>query len=345
MRHPVVESDLRRIVAADLPWQQLAGATVLISGAAGFIPAYMVESLLALNEQNRPAHVIALVRNRKRAEARFARHIGTGQLELLVQDVCAATPSDVRADYVIHAAGQASPKYYGTDPIGTIAPNVAGTANLLDLAKRSGSRSVLFFSTSEVYGSPPCVPTPESALGALDPMDVRSCYGESKRLGENLCVAYAHQHGVPAKIVRPFHTYGPGMQLDDGRVFADFVADIVAKRSIVLKSAGTATRSFCYLADAVIGFFTVLFQGDVGQAYNVGNPDGEISIRGLAELMVGLFPERDLKVVADEMPRGNGYLVSAVNRSCPDIARVRALGWEPTTGLADGFRRTVQSYG
>ncbi len=344
MQHPVVETDLRRIVAANLPWQQLAGATVIISGAAGFIPAYMVESLLALDGQHKPARVIALVRNRKRAEMRFARHISSGQLELLVQDVCAAVPPAVRADFVIHAAGQASPKHYGTDPIGTIAPNVVGTANLLELAKRSGSKSFLFFSTSEIYGTPPLVPTPEDSSGPLDPLDVRSCYGESKRLGENLCVAYAHQHGVAAKIVRPFHTYGPGMQPNDGRVFADFVADVVARRSIVLKSAGTATRSFCYLADAVIGFFTVLLRGEVGQAYNVGNPDGEISIRGLAELMVGLFPERDLKVVRNEVPRGNDYLVSTVSRSCPDIARVRALGWQPETGLEVGFRRTVESY-
>ena len=343
MPHPVIEEDLRRIVAADLPWHELAGATVLVSGAAGFLPAYMVETMLALGEQA-PARVIALVRNRSRAETRFAQYASRDDLQLLVQDVSDPLPAEVRADIIIHAAGQASPKYYGVDPVGTIAPNVAGTANLLDLARRSGSKGLLFFSTSEVYGSPPLVPTPEDAFGPLDPTDVRSCYGESKRLGENLCVAHAHQHGVPAKIVRPFHTYGPGMRLDDGRVFADFVADIVANRSIVLKSAGTATRSFCYLADAVLGFFTVLLRGDVGRAYNVGDPAGEISIRDLAELLVGLFPERGLRVVCEAGPRGNDYLVSAVNRSCPDIGRLRQLGWQPTTTLAEGFLRAVQSY-
>jgi UDP-glucuronate decarboxylase len=343
--HPVIEEDLRRIVAADLPWQQFAGATVLVSGAAGFLPAYMVETLLGLGDAKRPARVIALVRNRERAMARFGRYGNRRDLQLIVQDVNDPLPTDLRADVIIHAAGHASPKYYGVDPVGTIAPNVTGTANLLELARRSGSRCFLFFSTSEVYGLPPCVPTPEDSFGALDPIEVRSCYAESKRLGENMCVAYAHQHGVPAKIVRPFHTYGPGMRLDDGRVFSDFVADVVARRSIVLRSPGTATRSFCYLADAVIGFFTVLLRGEVGQAYNVGNPNGEISIRGLAELMVGLFPERGLKVASDELPRGNDYLVSPVTRSCPDIARIRAWGWEPTTGLADGFRRTVESYG
>lgn len=344
MLHPVVEEDLRRIVADDLPWQQLADKTVLVSGAAGFLPAYMVETLLTLDIKSRPTSVIALVRDRKRASARFQHYKDRGELQLLEQDVCKPLPDDLRADFVIHAASQASPKYYGVDPVGTIAPNVIGTTNLLEVARRSGARSFLFFSTSEVYGTPSQVPTTEDAFGPLDPTDVRSCYGESKRLGENLCVAYSHQHGVPATIVRPFHTYGPGMRLDDGRVFADFVADVVAHRSIVLKSAGTATRSFCYLADAVTGFFTVLLRGESGRAYNVGNPGGESSIRGLAELIVGLFPERGLRVESDAAPRGNDYLVSPVNRSCPDITRIRVLGWEPTTGLADGFRRTVQSY-
>jgi nucleoside-diphosphate-sugar epimerase len=340
----IVEEDIRSIVAADVNWKQFAGTTVLVSGAAGFLPAYLVETLLALDKALRPARVIALVRNRQRAVARFKEYEGRSDLHFLFQDVCEPLPADLRADIVIHAAGQASPKFYGIDPVGTIAPNVAGTANLLDLARRCGSKSFLFFSTSEVYGFPVQVPTPEDGFGPLDPTDVRSCYGESKRLGENLCIAYSHQHKVPAKIVRPFHTYGPGMRLDDGRVFADFVADVVANRPIALKSAGTATRSFCYLADAVLGFFTVLFQGAVGQAYNVGDPDSEISIRGLAELLVGIFPERGLKVVAETAPRDNNYLVSSVNRSCPDIARIRKLGWRPTTRIGDGFRRTVQSY-
>ena len=244
-------------------------------------------------------------------------------------------------------ASQASPKYYGRDPVGTLSANALGTHRMLDLARRSGARGLLYFSTSEVYGQPD--PAKAGALtetdyGFLDPALVRSCYGEGKRVGETLCVCWHHQFGVPARIVRPFHTYGPGMALDDGRVFADFVADVLAKRDIVLKSAGTARRAFCYLADATAGFFTVLLKGEPGQAYNVGNPAGERGIRELAELIAELFPELGLSVRLEAADRGQTYLASAVSRNAPDIAKVRALGWEPTVGPDEGFRRTIRSF-
>jgi len=135
------------------------------------------------------------------------------------------------------------------------------------------------------------------------------------------------------------------MSLTDGRVFADFVADIVARRDIVLKSDGLAIRPFCYLADATIAFFTILLLGETGQAYNVGNPDAEISVGDLAELLVGLYPQRDLKVVRGQAaPVSSGYLQSPISRSKPDVARMAALGWRPITDLREGFRRTIQSF-
>jgi nucleoside-diphosphate-sugar epimerase len=253
----------------------------------------------------------------------------------------------VRADVVVHAASQASPKYYGRDPVGTLAANALGTHQLLALARRCGARAFLYFSTSEVYGQ--ADPAAAGALretdyGYLDPAQVRACYPEGKRAGETLCVCWHHQYGVPAKIVRPFHTYGPGMALDDGRVFADFVADVLARRPIILKSDGTARRAFCYLADATAGFFTVLLKGAPGEAYNVGNPAGELSIRELADLVAGLFPELGLTVRVEAGDRGGAYLASPVTRNAPDIAKVRALGWAPAVGPADGFRRTVRSF-
>jgi UDP-glucuronate decarboxylase len=183
----------------------------------------------------------------------------------------------------------------------------------------------------------------ETDYGYLDPATVRACYAESKRLGETMCMAWHHQYGVPARIVRPFHTYGPGMALDDGRVFADFVADILAGRDILLKSDGSALRPFCYLADATAGFLTALLKGEPGRAYNVGNPDAEISIRDLAELLVGLFPKLELQV-RHQPPAASpsAYLKSPVARSVPDTARMGLLGWQATTSLADGFRRTIE---
>ncbi len=347
MRHHIVTEDLEAITRAALPWDDLAGRTVLVTGAAGFLPAYMVETLLFLNEKrpDQKTRVLGLVRHEGRARARFAAYEGRPDLKLVVGDVSGPVDFGEPVHYIIHAASQASPKYYKSDPVGTLSANIAGTQRLLEMAREQGTKSFLFFSSGEVYGriSDAQVPTREDDYGPVDPMDVRSCYGESKRMGETMCVAWHAQYGVPARVARPFHTYGPGMSLDDGRVFADFVADIVAGRDIVMKSDGRATRAFCYLADAAAGFFTVLLKGTSGEAYNVGNDKAESSILDLALRLVALFPEKDLRVVQQPVPT-DGYLQSKISRGCPEISRARALGWEPTTTIEDGFKRTVLSF-
>jgi UDP-glucuronate decarboxylase len=144
--------------------------------------------------------------------------------------------------------------------------------------------------------------------------------------------------------VRPFHTYGPGMALDDGRVFADFVADVVAKRDIILKSDGLAIRPFCYIADATLGFLTVLLKGGEAQAYNVGNPEAEISIRDLATVVAGLFPKRGIRTQFNMSESSNSYLKSPVSRACPSIEKIKTLGWVPFVSIENGFRRTIQSF-
>ena len=344
LRNQVIEEDLQGIINANLTWADFEDQTVLVSGANGFLPAYMVEALLYLNEQRKARHtkVIGMVRNRDNAQSRFAAYQQRDDLQLIVQDVCAPLAIDERIDYIIHAASQASPKYFGQDPVGTLSANVLGTHNLLNLAKDKQVKSFLFFSSGEIYGQvdPSQIPIKEDSFGYVDPTKVRSCYAESKRMGETMCIAWACQYNVPAKIVRPFHTYGPGMKLDDGRVFADFVADVVNNRDIVMKSDGSALRPFCYLADATLGFFTVLLKGEIGQAYNIGNDKGEISILDLANLLVTLFPEKGLKVVR----QNSGFLKSPISRNCPDISKVRALGWQPQTPVRDGFERTVRSF-
>lgn len=347
MRHPIVTEDLARIVAAPLPWKELKGKTILISGASGLLPAYMVETLLFLNEQHGwGTTVLALVRNRTKALRRFAHYEERADLQMIVQDVCAPLSLKGEVHYIVHAASQASPRYYGSDPVGTLSANVLGTFNLLQFAREHGTQRVQFFSSSEVYGDKPSrVPTGEEDGAWLDPTQVRACYAESKRMGENLCAAWAHQYGVPTTIVRPFHTYGPGLDLEDGRVFADFIADIVCGRNITMKSDGAATRAFCYLSDAVAGFFAVLLKGESGQPYNVGYEQGELSILELAECLVRLFPEKGLRVVRQNRALDSGsYLPSQNSRSCPDTSKARALGWAPTVSVEEGFRRTIESF-
>ena len=344
----IISEDIDRILSADLPWEDFRDATVLVTGASGFLPAYLVECLSELSARGYGTKIIGLVRNISKARERFPHLQRAGCLSLIAHDVSLPFPMDLpKADYIIHAASQASPKFFGIDPVGTITANTFGTAYTLEFGRRTGTRGFLFFSSGEVYGIPKesNIPVSEEQYGYLDLGDVRSCYAESKRCGEAMCVSWAHQFGLPAKIVRPFHTYGPGMALDDGRVYADFVADVIARRNIVLKSEGADLRSFCYLADATVGFLGVLLKGESGYAYNVANPNAEVSIAELANVVARLFPERRLTVVRETRPAGTAYLRSPLKRALPSIERIARLGWAPTTSIRDGFHRTVESYG
>ena len=343
----IIKQDLKTIVSTDLvPWKALAGSTVLIAGANGMLASYMVETLLYLNQtrfSRTPIRVLALSRSEDKVKQRFRHYLAREDFHLIIQNVCQPLVYHHPVDFIIHAASQASPKYYGFDPVGTLEANVIGTRNLLALARSKKVSSFLFISSSEVYGNLN-EPIVESDYGKLDPTQVRSCGAESKRMGETMCVAWHHQHRVPAKIVRPFHTYAPTMRLDDSRVFADFVASIVNQKNIVLNSDGSAQRSFCYVTDATIAFFLILLTGAEAEAYNLGNPDQTISVLDLAHLLVGLFPEKGLRVIKNVSEERPGYLPSAVNRNIPDIGKLKQLGWQPKVAITEGFRRVIEHY-
>jgi nucleoside-diphosphate-sugar epimerase len=347
--HPnrIINEDLKAIIQTDIDWQRFNNKTILITGANGFLPAYMVETLYYIlnNSIVDNLKILALVRNKEKAEKRFLHMLNDSNFQLIVQDVCSTITFSEPIHYIIHAASQASPKYYGTDPVGTLNANVTGTINLCELARKNPIESFLYFSSGEVYGKADehIEEISEINYGYLDPMDVRSCYGESKRMGETICVSYMHQFGVPIKVVRPAHTYGPGMDLNDGRVFADFVKNIVNNENIIMNSDGKSSRAFCYLSDATIAFFKVLLNGEIGEAYNVANPSCEITILDLAEKLVSLFPEKKLKVIRKERT-GNNYMESKNTRCSATIRKIQFLNWNPSIKIEEGFCKTILSY-
>lgn len=341
MNH-ILSMDLQEISQSSIiDWKRFKNKTILITGANGMLPSYIVFTLLYQNKKlNLNLKVIAQVRNISRAKSVFTDFIHDKALILYERDVTLQYNINIKIDFIIHAASQASPKYYNIDPVGTLMANIQGTINILNLAKDNLAESVLFFSSAEIYGEVNKELIDEKSYGYLDPCSIRSCYSESKRMGEQLCVSYNKQYSTHCKIVRPFHTYAPTMKLDDGRVFADFVKNIVEGNNIVLKSNGEAKRAFCYATDATIGFLKILLDGKDGEAYNMGNPTQEISIKDLANTLINLYPERNIKLIF-AINSNDNVQKSAVKSVLPSIEKLNNLGWEPRINIKEGFSRVI----
>jgi len=345
----ILREDSTAVLSRDLPWKRLSGANVAVTGAGGFLGGHLVRALLDLHAAGRverPVRVLALVRDIARGRQQLGALVDHPDLDLRtwnLNDI--AVPDLGNCHYVLHAASQASPRFYASDPVGTLLPNTVGTASLLQALKRCPDpRGLLFVSSSEVYGEVDGARSlVETNYGPLDPATIRACYAEGKRLGETLCVAWHQQHGLPTYIVRPFHTYGPGLLAGDGRVFADFTYNIVRGENIVMTSDGSARRAFCYVSDAIAGFFTVLLRGQPATPYNVSNPAGVLSVMELAELLVSLYPEKDLKVERRLPTEGSNYLASTISCLIPDVHRLWNLGWSSNISPSQGFRRMIEA--
>ena len=330
----------------DINWNKFKEKSILITGGGGFIASRMVDVLRRKNEElNLNLKLILLVRDEEKAKKNIEEH-NSQCIFFLNQDVCDKLDIDLDIDYILHMASKASPSSYAINPIETSLPNILGTINLLEYAKRKKISGFLFLSTGEVYGQleEDQIPIKENYYGYLDPVDIRSCYAESKRMGENLCISYHSSYNIPTKIIRLFHTYGPGMSLTDGRVFADFVADIVANKDITLKSRGASKRPFCYVYDAVEGILLCLLEGASGTAYNLGNPYQEVSILELAQKLIKVFEYKKIDITYELRNQNENYLESPITRNSPNIEKLLKLGWRPETSIEEGFKKTVDYY-
>ncbi|MFO7606136.1 MAG: NAD-dependent epimerase/dehydratase family protein [Desulfurivibrionaceae bacterium] len=346
----VLNEDIETIIDRDLPWEHLQGCRILVTGAGGFLGGYLTRTLLALHRLGKvsiPVKVVAMVRNLGRERELFPDLMENPDFELLEWDLNTIGIPDIgQVNYIIHAASHASPRFYGGDPVGTLLPNAVGTAALLEALRRSEDpRGLLFVSSSEIYGAVTVdLSLSETQYGVVDPATVRACYSESKRIGETMCVAWHEQYAIPTFIVRPFHTYGPGLQPEDGRVFADFAFNIIRNENIAMNSDGMASRAFCYVTDAVAGLFYVLLKGSPTLPYNVANPAGELSVMELAQMLVGLFPEKGLTVEQHFNITEKDYMPSNYSRLIPDVTRLESLGWRAKVEPVQGFKRMIEAY-
>jgi len=272
----------------------------------------------------------------------------------MAYDVCRPFPEELTPDVIIHAASIASPTYYRRYPIETMDANVLGLRNVLNYAvtriqEKRPLEGILFFSSSEVYGDPPSsrIPTDEEYWGNVSPIGPRSCYDESKRFGEALCVAFHRVHGVPVKIARPFNNYGPGLPMDDRRVIPDFASDVLDGKDIVMMSDGSPRRTFCYVADAIVGYYKLLELGRDAEPYNIGAEEPETSILDLARLVARVGKEKlgYTGRVITAASEDTAYLVDNPQRRCPSIAKARDdLSYVPQITLEEGIERSLLWY-
>ena len=342
----IITEDLDFVLSSNVDWEKFKNKTVLIAGAYGTLLSYVTRTLLRLNELDPKFNVtvIALIRDKEKAKKIFGYFIESKYLKLFEHDLLSAIKICDDIDYIIHGASYANPHYFGTNPVAVLLPNVIGTYHLLELARSKKIKSFLFFSSGAVYGTPiGGEEVTEKDYGYLDPLDVMNCYGESKRMGENMCKCWYYQFGIPVKIVRPAHIYGPTMDIEnDSRVFANFVNNILKGQNIVMKSDGSACRSFCYIADATVAFFKVLLDGADGEAYNVGNDAAYVSIKKLAEIFVSTLSEKRLKIIFDK--RNNNKYVGKGDKMLMLSKKVESLGWKCSFSIAEGLKRTVESF-
>ena len=337
----VLEDDLKTIIAEDLSWEKLKNKTVMITGASGMVGSYMLYVLLMLNdEKHYGIKVDAVMRNVNKLPEEIRNR---EDVNVVVADVTKDIPDVGDIDYIIHAASPASPLIMQNQPVETIAANTIGTFKTLELAKEKNAEGYLFISSREIYGQPDEGQEffYENTYGFVDQLNPRSCYSEGKKAAETMCVCFHEEYGLNTKIARLAHTYGPGMSIYDGRVQADFLKNVYHNEDIVLKSEGTAVRTYTYIADAIAGMYRILLDSE-DIVYNIGNEAGKVSIRDLAEILVSIYPERGLKLVFD-IPEGGTKGTAPYTLGILSSEKLRKLGWNPKYSVKDGFKRTLES--
>lgn len=327
---------------------ELAGARVLVTGATGLLGSLLVRLLLTADaEGDLGLSVVAAGRSRERLAAAFEGLPGAERLQFAVGDVKEPLNMATSLDYLVHGASPTSSRYFVEHPVDTIETAFEGTRNALELARCTSVRGMVYLSSLEVYGDPRNGgrPLSEDEDGYLDPMSVRSSYSEGKRLAETLCAAYASEFAVPVKVARLSQTFGAGVRYDDGRVFAEFMRCALEGRPISLHSEGRTTRTYCYTADALAAILFILVRGRAGEAYNVANEDARASITEMAEVASRVLAEGHVPV-RREVP--DNYADLGYNPEmlvCLDASKLRGLGWRPTVGLEEMFRRMAESFG
>lgn len=346
MKKNIIVEDLEEIAkAVKEDAKKLEGKTLLISGGAGFIGSYLIATISYLNDHKflKKCRAISIDNYITGSPKGLIPIKPSRNISHVRHNVVHPFKTNERLDYIIHAAGIASPVYYRQSPLETIDVTIYGVRHLLELARKKKIISFLYFSSSEIYGDPDpaFIPTPETYRGNVSPIGDRSVYDESKRLGETIAMVYYSLYNLPVKIVRPFNVYGPGMKPTDYRVLPMFLAKGTKGEPLPVHVGGKQTRTFCYISDAVTAIFKVLLSDKDGEVYNIGNDDSEITMLSLARKVGKLLGNAKIK----KIPYPSGYPKDEPQRRKPDLRKIRKhLGYIPKVDLDKGLARFVSWY-
>lgn len=331
------KEDILRTFEQDLPWEILSGGNILVTGATGLIGGCLVETLMM--NPRKDYQVYASGRNEDRARVRFKDFAEEPAFHFVKYDVMQPLENDVRYDYIIHAASNASPNFFAQKPVEVIKSNIDGVANLMEYGLDHGMKRFLYVSSGEVYGEGDGRVFTEDYSGYVDCAKPRSCYPSSKRAAETLCVSYAAEYGADVVIARPCHTYGPHFTEQDNRVYAQFIRNVLRGEDIVMKSTGEQFRSWCYVVDCVSALLHILLKGESGEAYNIADADSNISIRELAETIAAIGGR---KVVIDLPDTDEKRGFNPVTKSVFSTDKLESLGWKPKNHISTGMKNTIK---
>lgn len=342
MSNFLLKSDIQQIVKniSDVS-HQFSGKTILLTGGRGFLGRYFMEIFNELNEKVLQEKMEIIVLDNLITSGKEGSEIPNYEnIKFINHNVIEKFNFSKDLDFIIHAAGIASPYYYRAYPLETLQVAIDGTKNMLELAQLNSAK-LTFFSSSEIYGDPDKknIPTKESYRGNVSCTGPRACYDESKRVGETLCNIFHNIKGVHTNTIRPFNVFGPGMQETDYRVLPNFTSRIKGDIPLQIYGTGNQTRTFCYVTDAMEGFIRVILNGVPGEAYNIGNPNPEISVIDLIKKIESILA-KEVKYNIVDYP--DSYPADEPTRRCPDILKAKLqVKYKPKIDIDEGLKRFI----
>lgn len=334
----IYSKDIKSIETFNLPFDKLSGSNILVTGATGLIGSAIVEILL--QQCKNDFVVYASGRNEERAKKLFAKYSDDPYFKFIPFDVTKEIPVNIDFNFVIDAAGGANPKLYQTNPVGVMNANILGVNNLLSYGVNHKLQRFIYVSSGEIYGEGDGREFTEDYSGYVNPIKLRSCYPSAKRASETLCISYSYQYNIEVAIARPSHVYGPGFTESDNRVYAQFIRNILNGEDIILKSKGEAYRSWLYVVDAANAILHLLLNGENRNAYNVADPNSNITIRQLAETVAGFTGHKVVFDIPEDNAHGN---TTPITRATFDTSKIQALGWKPLFNIKEGLQHTIFS--